>query len=51
MAIALLTREDLRAFGSTLKRVYTVTDTPGFSDLLEALDEAEASNAKRKGGL
>jgi hypothetical protein len=41
VAVALLSRSDLATFGSDLRKVYPVEDTPAFSDLLTALDKAD----------
>lgn len=41
VAVALLTRADVARLGSTLKQLYKVDSAPHFTDLLNALDEAE----------
>ena len=41
VAIAVLTREDVRRLGSTLKLVFRADVAQVFSELLDALDEAE----------
>jgi hypothetical protein len=41
VAVALLTQENLDRYGSALKRVFRVDDSPCFSELLAALDEAD----------
>ena len=40
VAVALLTREDVKRIGSTLKLIYRADDLSGFDDLIEALDRA-----------
>jgi len=41
VAVALLNRADLATFGSDLRKVYPVEDTPAFTELLQALDKAD----------
>jgi hypothetical protein len=41
VAVGLLTRSDLDLLGPTFTRVWPVEDAPGFSKLLEAIDEAD----------
>ena len=41
VAVALLTQENLNLFGSCLKRVFPLQQTPCFSELIAALDEAD----------
>ena len=41
VAIARLTREDVRRVGASLKLVFKTEDTPQFEDLLHALDRVE----------
>jgi hypothetical protein len=41
VAVGLLTRSDLDLLGPTFTRVWPVEDAPGFSELLEAIDEAD----------
>ena len=41
VAVALLTRGDLATFGSDLRKVYPVEESPAFSDLIQAIDKAE----------
>jgi hypothetical protein len=41
VAVALMTAKDLRTFGGSLQRVYTVAEFGGFDDLLDAIDQAD----------
>ena len=41
VAIGLLTQENLEVFGHCLKKVYPVDETPCFTELLAAIDEAD----------
>jgi hypothetical protein len=41
VAVGLLTRRDLDLLGPTFDRVWPVQDTPSFSELLRAIDEAD----------
>jgi hypothetical protein len=41
VAVALLTREDVQRLGPTFERLWPVEDTPCFSELLRAIDEAD----------
>ena len=41
VAIGLLTQRDLDALGSGFQRVWPVDETPCFSQLLQAIDEAD----------
>lgn len=41
VAVALLTRRDLELLGPTFSRAWPVDDTPCFSQLLEAIDDAD----------
>ncbi len=41
VAVGLLTRRDLELLGPTFGRVWPVDQTPCFSKLLEAIDEAD----------
>lgn len=40
VAVALLTREDVRTLGSALRKVYRVDHSGDFDSLLKALDDA-----------
>lgn len=42
VAVGLLTQRDLNALGSTLGRIWPVEEAPSFSELLRAIDEADA---------
>jgi len=41
VAVGLLTKNDLRLLGPTFDRLWPVEDTPCFSGLLQAIDEAD----------
>jgi hypothetical protein len=41
VAVGLLTEQDLNLLGHSFTRVWPVDDTPCFSQLLEAIDEAD----------
>jgi hypothetical protein len=41
VAVALLTKDDVRLLGPTFERLWPVEDAPCFSELLQAIDEAE----------
>lgn len=42
VAIGLLTKNDVRLLGPTFDRLWPVDETPCFSGLLEAIDDADA---------
>lgn len=41
VAVGLLTRRDLELLGPTFDRIWPVDETPCFSNLLRAIDEAD----------
>jgi hypothetical protein len=41
VAVGLLTRDDIERLGPTFARLWPVEDTPCFSELLRAIDEAD----------
>jgi hypothetical protein len=41
VAVGLLTRRDLELLGPTFERLWPVNETPCFTGLLKAIDEAE----------
>lgn len=41
IAIGLLTRDEVRLLGPTFDRLWPVDETPCFSELLRAIDEAD----------
>jgi len=41
VAVGLLTRRDIRVLGPTFRRLWPVEETPCFSQLLQAIDEAD----------
>lgn len=54
VAVGLLTQRDLGRFGSALKRVFPVHETPCFAQLLRLIDEAHREHwraADRKEAL
>ena len=44
IAVGLLTRRDLELLGPTFSRLWPVEETPCFSHLLQAIDEADLEN-------
>ena len=42
VAVGLLTQCDLNALGPTFDRIWPVEEAPSFSELLRAIDEADA---------
>jgi hypothetical protein len=48
VAIGLLTDDDLRRLGPQFSRAFPVDDTPMFSGLLQAIDEAEQELLRRE---
>jgi hypothetical protein len=52
VAIGLLTQSDLNALGPAFSRVWPVEQTPTFSELLRAIDQADDDLVRgRTGGL
>ena len=41
VAVGLLTKRDLSLLGPTFDRVWPVQETPSFSELIRAIDEAD----------
>ena len=41
VAVGLLTAQDVKTLGPTFERLWPVEDTPCFSHLLQAIDEAD----------
>jgi len=41
VAVGLLTESNVRTLGSSLKKVFPITDDTRFDDLLQALDKAQ----------
>jgi hypothetical protein len=41
VAVALLTQSNLDAYGSALKKVFPINETPCFGELLAAIDRAD----------
>jgi hypothetical protein len=41
VAVGLLTRRDLDLLGPTFDRIWPVEEAPGFTELLQAIDEAD----------
>jgi hypothetical protein len=44
VAVGLLTEANLRMLGSSLKTVFPIDETPCFTDLLRAIDEADRAH-------
>jgi hypothetical protein len=42
VAVGLLTQRDVQALGPTFDRIWPVEEAPSFSELLRAIDEADA---------
>ncbi len=49
VAIGLLTESDLRRLGDTFTRLWPVDQTTDFSELLQAIDEAEERHRRMYG--
>lgn len=47
VAVSLLTAPEFNRWGSRLRHVYRVEDTPEFSELLIAIDKADEENKMR----
>jgi hypothetical protein len=47
VAVGLLTNQDLEVLGSTFKRLWPVEQAPAFTELLRAIDDADAELASR----
>lgn len=47
VAVGLLTNRDLELLGATFTRLWPIENAPVFSELLQAIDEAEAELAAR----
>ena len=50
VAVGLLTRNDVRLLGPTFDRLWPVEDAPAFSELLEAIDEADRQLRRKRDG-
>ena len=48
VAVGLLTRKDLTLLGPTFDRAWPVEDTPCFSQLLQAIDEADRELSRER---
>lgn len=48
VAVGLLTDQDLELLGNTFKRLWPIENAPAFSELLQAIDEADAELQGRK---
>ena len=48
VAVGLLTERDLNALGPTFDRIWPVEDAPTFTELLRAIDDADAAIDERK---
>ena len=47
-ARALLTQENLDAYGAALKKVFPVQETPCFTELLRLIDQADRENRREQ---
>ena len=47
VAVAFLTKANLKAIGKSLERVYPIDHSPEFADLLAAIEEAERKDRFR----
>lgn len=47
VAVGLLTNQDLEVLGNTFKRLWPVEQAPAFTELLRAIDDADAELASR----
>jgi hypothetical protein len=47
VAVGLLTNQDLELLGNTFKRLWPVEQAPAFTELLRAIDDADAELASR----
>ena len=47
VAVGLLTNQDLELLGNTFKRLWPIENAPAFTELLEAIDQADAELASR----
>jgi hypothetical protein len=50
VAVGLLTEENVGTLGSSLKKVFRIDETPCFTELLRALDEADRERREREPG-
>jgi hypothetical protein len=48
VAVGLLTRRDIGLLGPTFDRLWPVEETPSFSELLRAIDDADRNLADRR---
>jgi hypothetical protein len=48
VAVGLLTSRDVQLLGPTFERLWPVDETPGFSGLLERIDEADRQLRRRR---
>ena len=51
VAVGLLTQRDLKLLGPTFDRAWSVDETPCFSELLRAIDEADREFRRSKAQL
>ncbi len=51
VAVGLLTENDLNLLGDSFTRLWQVEDTPCFSQLLEAIDEADREIRRERDAL
>jgi hypothetical protein len=46
VAVGLLTNQDLELLGNTYKRLWPIENAPAFTELLRAIDDADAELAR-----
>ena len=46
VAVGLLTNQDLELLGNTFKRLWPIENAPAFTELLRAIDDADAELAR-----
>jgi hypothetical protein len=47
VAVALLTEENMKVYGSCLSKVFPIDETPCFTELIDAIDRAEQQMRER----
>ena len=51
IAIGLLTGRDIDLLGPTFTRLWPIDEAPAFSDLIQAIDEADRALAQNRPGM
>ena len=49
IALGLLTAQDLELLGPTFERLWPIDEAPGFSELVQAIDEADRERRRGQG--